>query len=103
MSRLVYRYRFAEDVAIEDVEASLILAIFAAEALHGEAETRLDASHYLDPTARTCVIDGGTPVGRDLNRLFVGFLRREFGDDAFRVRRARKTSLATPPWVPATA
>jgi len=29
----------------------------------------------------------GTPVGRDFNRLFLGFLQREFGPDSFRVER----------------
>ena len=33
------------------------------------------------------MIDAGTPVGRDLNRLFVGFVGREFGADAFTVER----------------
>jgi hypothetical protein len=39
------------------------------------------------PAARTCVVDTGTEVGRDINRLFCGFLRREFGGGAFRVER----------------
>ena len=83
----IYRYCFNEPVATEDVEASLLLAIWGCEALHGEAQTRLDASHYLDRAARACVIDAGTAVGRDLNRLFLTFLRREFGEDAFKVER----------------
>jgi hypothetical protein len=31
--------------------------------------------------------DAGTPVGRDFNRLFLGFLQREFGPESFRVER----------------
>ena len=34
-----------------------------------------------------CAIEAGTPVGRDINRLFLGFVSREFGQDAFRVER----------------
>ena len=45
------------------------------------------AAPALDAESRTCVIDAGTAVGFDLNRLFVGFVRREFGEDAFRVQR----------------
>ena len=71
----------------EHAEASLLLAVMATESLHGEAQTRLDAGHFLDPIKRACVIDAGTPVGRDLNRLFTGFLSREFGADAFVVER----------------
>ena len=87
MTKELYRYAFTPGVPIEEVEASLLLAVLATESLHGEAQTRLDAAHYLDPIKRACVIDAGTPVGRDCNRLFVGFIRREFGADGFRVER----------------
>lgn len=88
MTELVYRYTFEAEVVTEEVEATLVLALLAAESLHGEAEVRLDAAHYFDTDRRECVIDAGTPVGRDLARLFVGFLRREFGETAFTVSRA---------------
>jgi len=87
MIKDVYRYGFQPQVPLEEVEASLLLALMATESLHGEAQVRLDAAHYLDPIQRACVIEAGTPVGRDINRLFVGFLRREFGEDAFQVER----------------
>lgn len=87
MTKELYRYAFTADVPIEDVEASLLLAVLATESLHGEAQTRLDAAHYFDLPKRACVIDAGTLVGRDLNRLFTGFLNREFGADAFDVER----------------
>ena len=83
----LYRYVFLEDVPIEDIEASLLLAILATESLHGEAQVRLDVAHFLNPAKRACVIDAGTPVGRDLNRLFTGLMGREFGADAFTVER----------------
>jgi hypothetical protein len=82
-----YRYVFASTVPQEEVEASLLLALFAAESLHGEDQVRLDAAHFFDADRRACVIDAGTAVGRDLNRLFVGFVRREFGAEAFTVER----------------
>jgi len=87
MTKDIYRYTFQADAALEDVEASLLLAILATESLHGEAQVRLDAGHYFDPDRRACVIDATTAVGKDVNRLFVGFLRREFGDDSFTVER----------------
>ena len=87
MTKELYRYAFTPGVPIEEVEASLLLAVLATESLHGEAQTRLDAAHYLDTDHRACVIDAGTAVGRDFNRLFVGFIRREFGEDAFQVER----------------
>lgn len=95
MSNPHYRYVFTPSVPPEEVEASLLLALFAAEALHGEAQVQLDAGHAFDAERRACVIDAGTEVGRDLNRLFVGFLRREFGEDAFTVERVRAESPAS--------
>lgn len=91
MTREVYRYTFAAGVPLEDIEASLLLAIWSAQSLHGEAQVRLDAAHHLDAPGRACVIDAGTPVGRDFNRLFVGYLQREFGEDGFRVERVTQT------------
>ena len=70
---------------MEEIEASLVLAIMATESLHGQSDVRLDAAHAFDAAKRTCVIDADTVVGRDLNRLFVGFLSREFGEDTFQV------------------
>jgi hypothetical protein len=87
MSAEIYRYTFAPAVPIEEVEASLVLAIMAAESLHGQAQVRLDAGHSLDGDKRRLVIDAGTQVGRDLNRLFLGFVSREFGEDSFQVER----------------
>lgn len=87
MSKELYRYVFTEEASMEEVEASLVLAVMATESLHGESQARLDVAHYLDPTLRACVVDAGTQVGRDFNRLFIGFIRREFGEDAFRVER----------------
>ena len=85
MTGAIYKYTFAKSVSMEEIEASLVLAIMATESLHGQSDVRLDAAHAFDVAKRTCVIDADTVVGRDLNRLFVGFLSREFGEDAFRV------------------
>jgi hypothetical protein len=87
MSAEVYRYSFLPHVPVEDIEATLLLALWGAESLHGESQVRLDASHFLDTNRRAAVIDAGTPVGRDINRLFIGFIQREFGADSFVVTR----------------
>jgi hypothetical protein len=96
MTTDLYRYQFAEDVLIEEVEATIVLSLFAVESLHGEAQTRLDAQHHFDAQRRACIIDASTVVGRDFNRLFVGFLRREFGEDSFRVERLREQPAPEP-------
>jgi hypothetical protein len=87
MSQLLYRYQFDAGVEMTEVESTLALAILATENLYGESQVRLDASHYCDAEIRSCVIDGSTAVGRDINRMFTGFLSREFGEDEFRVER----------------
>jgi hypothetical protein len=97
MSRAIYRYVFAEAIPTEEAEGTLVLAVLAAESLHGEAQVRLDGAHHFDPVRRACVLDAGTPVGRDLNRLFVGFLRREFGEESFTVERVLDASAHVNP------
>lgn len=94
MTATLYRYEFDRTVSREDIEAALILALWGCEALHGEPQTRLDAAHYFAPERLACVIDAGTPVGRSLNRLFIGFVTRSVGEDAFTVARlVRKPAL----------
>ena len=82
----IYKYTFAPTVDMRDIEASFLLAVLATESLHGEAQVRLEARHAMDAEGHTCVIAAGNPVGHDLNRLFVKFVGREFGEDAFTVR-----------------
>lgn len=94
MRQTLYRYQFGTEVPVEEVEATLLLALFAVESLHGESQTRLDAAHHFDADRRTCVMDANTAVGRDFNLLFAGFLRREFGADTFCVERLCERQLS---------
>jgi len=101
MSAEVYRYTFASSVPFEEVEASLVLAIMATESLHGQSQVRLDAAHAIDTEKLSCAIDASTPVGRDLNRLLIGFISREFGPDSFDVERVDSAPTQTPEQVAA--
>ncbi len=87
MEREVYRYTLDKQVSMRDAEETLLLALLGTESIHGAAQTRLDVAHSVDEAGRAFVIDGATAVGQDLNRLFTGFLMREFGQDSFRVQR----------------
>jgi hypothetical protein len=91
MTRDVYRYEFRDEVPAVEVEATLVLSIFGVESLHGESQTRLDVRHAFDAKRRVVVIDASTSVGRDLNRLFIGFMTREFGPGSFRVDRVQQS------------
>ena len=86
----VYRYEFTDAVPAVEVETTLMLSIFGVKSLHGESQTRLDAQHAFDAQRRVVVIDASTEVGRDLNRLFIGFMTREFGPGSFRVERVQR-------------
>src|SRR5262245_60115087 len=82
-----YNYHIEQDVPFDAVEESLILAILAAEGLYGTPQVRLDAECSADIAKRSCVVDAVTEVGRDIARLFTGFLSRQFGEDNFTVER----------------
>lgn len=85
MSRRIYRYQFHGQLPMQEIEATLVLSIFAVEALFGEARTRLEVRHFLDIAGRACVIDASSVVGRMLNQLFTGLLLHELGRDGFAV------------------
>lgn len=88
MESHVYHYTFDETLDITEVEATFNLAVLSTESLHGESRVRLETRHRFDAASRSCVIDATGEVGMDLNRLFLGFISREFGSDRFQVVRA---------------
>jgi hypothetical protein len=88
MNREVRRYSFEASVPPDDIENTLLLAVLAAEGLHGQSRVRLEANYCFDAEKHACVIDSGSDVGRDICRMFTGFAIREFGDAAFDVSRA---------------
>lgn len=90
MAREVYRYVFNDSVPFAEVLATVDLALIAVESIHGESRSRLDARFSDDVAKRSVVIDAGTDVGQALNQVFVGYVRREFGEIAFRVERLNR-------------
>jgi hypothetical protein len=92
MAPAVYRYQFDPDLPIDEVEHTLVLCLLAVQSIHGETAARLAVGHYFDRHRRACVVDGRTPEGRDLAKLFTGFLTREFGPDQFQVQPAKAGS-----------
>jgi hypothetical protein len=96
MATDLYRFEFTDAVPAAEIETTLVLSLFAVEALHGESQTRLDAGHAFDAKKRSVVIDASTAVGRDLNRIFIGFLSREFGAGSFRVERVHRSPQPEP-------
>ena len=97
MNREVYRYHFPHGTSIEAVQESLLLAVLAVECLRGDSVVRLDAAYYFDEEKRACVIDATTDVGRDISRIFAGFLTKEFGEDGFSVRKVTQAGVGPSP------
>lgn len=83
----VFRFRFASPAALAEAEATLHLSILAAGGLFGEARTRTDVSYHADPPRAALLVDGGSPCGSAVVRIFTAFLIKEFGADGFAVRR----------------
>ena len=97
MTPSVYRYQFDPSVPIGEVEHTLLICLLAVQSLHGESGARLTVGHHLDRPRRTCVVDGRTAEGRDLAKLFTGFLSREFGPATFTVEPAEPRPQPTRP------
>ena len=83
----VFRFHFASDVSLEEAEMTLHLAMYAVEGLFGAARVRLDVSYYVDEPRRVLIVDGTNEVSAALVRVFANLLLREYGDEAFEVRR----------------
>ena len=85
-----YRYQFAKGVGLRDAEDTLLLALLAAEGIYGPSRVRMDAAYAIDAPLRVIVVDGATQVGQDVSGVFTSFLTKEFGPDAFGVRRLNR-------------
>lgn len=96
MNHDIYKYEFSFDIPIHEVERLLALSVLTTESLHGRTQVRLDASFYLDKQKRACIVDAGTEVGRHIARIFTGYLTREFGEEAFKVKRIIRDSNKKP-------
>ncbi len=94
MTANVFRFEFEPRVSLTEVEMSLHLAMYAVEGLYGEARVRLEASYHLDEPQRAITVDGSTEVGAAAVKVFTRLLGREFGEDAFRVRRVEEHAAA---------
>ena len=106
MTQETYKYRFdKEAVPSQDLEDTFMLALLAVESLHSRSRVRMECRFVIDKHNRTCVIDAVTTVGRDLARIFTGFVTREYGERAVRIKRivpsgcdcATKTKAAADP------
>jgi hypothetical protein len=92
----VYRFEFRAKVSLRDIEETLLLALTAAEGVHGEARVRLEGGFRLCREHRDLAIDASGEVGRDLARVFTHLLSRQFGEEAFTVARVARAPMSPP-------
>jgi hypothetical protein len=67
------------------VVSTLLLTTWATASLHGETALRLDCWFQADHDRHVLLVDFTSPVGRDLDRILCGYLRREFEAKQFQV------------------
>lgn len=91
MTRIGYRYRFDEDIDLEDVEETLELALVATTGLFGGCRTQMDAAWAADESINTIVVDAGTLVGMTVGLIFTAFLRVELPAEAFSIEQVEVT------------
>ena len=87
MTDTTYMYRFTENVEMSEITDTLLLAVAAAEALHGRAKVNLDADFELSEAERICRIDAKNEIGKDIARIFVEYLTLGFGEGGFKVEQ----------------
>lgn len=86
-----YSLNVAEsEITFEEASLTLKMCVLAAKSLHGESQFRLDSPFYLEIDSQSFLIDLESKTGRDLNLLFIGFLRKEFGPESFWTERVEE-------------
>ena len=90
-----FRFEILPDLPMEEAEASLHLATFSCEGLYGPARVRMEGTFHVDDDRRVITIDANE-IGETLSKVYTGFLLREFGEAAFRVRRIEAPARSEP-------
>lgn len=87
-----YRYKFGNDVDLEDARDMLLLALLAAEGIFGRSRVRMDSAWSADESIDVILIDASTVVGMTVSLIFTAFVTAEFGAGSFDVRRVQTSS-----------
>ena len=82
-----FRFEFAADVDVAEVQGSLGLSLLAAEGLHGGAKVRTDVAYSVDPVRSEIHVSGRGVTLDHVVQIFTSLLTHEFGREAFRIRR----------------
>lgn len=93
MSQDVYRFCFGDKVSAEDAHSTFMLALVAAESLHGMTAVRMDCRFRCDVRERRYDIYAGSGIGSELARIFAGFVIHSHGPGAVHIRRGEPSRL----------
>ncbi len=93
LTMTAFRFEFQPTVKLTEAEMSLHLAIYAIEGLFGEARVRLETGYELDAANRLLVVNADGEIGASLVQVYTRLLIREFGENAFHVRRVERASV----------
>ena len=80
-----YVFTFQDSVPMVGVEETLLMAVVAAEGIHGRARVRLDAKYTTNAEDRTCAVSAQNDVGQSVAKIFTELLVLEIGEGAFEV------------------
>lgn len=89
-----FRFQFTADVDLAEAENTLRLSLLAAEGLHGEAKVRTEVTYAVDPIRAEIRVSGGTAPAEATAQIYTSLLSREFGREAFTVRRETEPAVA---------
>jgi hypothetical protein len=77
---------------MDEVQGTFELALLTSESLHGADRVALDAVYRIDIPGRAVEVDRSTDVGATLALILLGYLRREYGSAAFRMKRTHTSA-----------
>jgi len=82
-----YKFEFSRSVNMAKVEYALLMAVVAAEGIHGRSRVSLEADFNTNQAVRTCIVNANNQVGVDIAKVFTEFLNLEIGQDTYRITR----------------
>jgi site-specific DNA-adenine methylase len=91
-----YEFEFNKSADMAKVENSLLMAVIAAEGIHGRSKVNLDARFNTSLDDRRSQVNADNSVGEDIAKVFTEFLNLEIGEYSFRISKNGKYVARVP-------
>lgn len=72
---------------IDTLKVLFAMALKETELIYGKAKVKLETNYKLSNKRPICIIEAGTESAEHLAKLLSGFLIKELGENAFKVKR----------------